>query len=76
MKILYIGHFREAGGWSNAAIDFSLALDSVGIDVVCRDIKLTNKQSEVPDRIKELEQKTIDNVDYCIQNNGRSLGSQ
>tara|TARA_R110000868_G_scaffold18531_11_gene81370 strand:+ start:5578 stop:6699 length:1122 start_codon:yes stop_codon:yes gene_type:complete len=68
MKILYIGHFREAGGWSNAAIDFSLALDSVGIDVVCRDIKLTNKQSEVPDRIKELEQKTIDNVDYCIQN--------
>ena len=68
MKVLYIGHFREAGGWSNAAIDFALALDKVGVDVVCRDIKLTDKQSELPDRIKELEQKTLDSVDCCIQN--------
>ena len=68
MKVLYIGHFREVGGWSNAAIDFALALDSVGVDVVCKDIKLTDKSSEVPNRIKELEQKTLSNIDYCIQN--------
>jgi len=68
MKVLYIGHFREAGGWSNVAIDFALALDSVGVDVVCKDIKLTDKSSEVPNRIKELEQKTLSNIDYCIQN--------
>lgn len=67
MKILYIGHYREGGGWSNAAIDYILSLDSAGVDVVCRDVKLTNSQSEIPKRILELEQKTTNNVDYCIQ---------
>ena len=57
MKILYIGHYKEGSGWSNAAINNILALDSIGIDVVCRNIKLTNSENEVPERIKELEQK-------------------
>ena len=67
MKVLYIGHYKEGTGWSNAAINYILALDSIGVDVVCRNIKLTNNQVAIPHRILELEHKTIKNVDYCIQ---------
>ena len=34
MKVLYLGHYKEGTGWSQAAIDYILAMDSVGIDVV------------------------------------------
>lgn len=67
MKILYIGHYKENSGWSNAAINNILALDSIGLDVVCRDIKLTNKQAKVPEKILELESKDLNDIDYCIQ---------
>lgn len=68
MKILYIGHYREGGGWSNAALDYIQALDSIGLDVVCRNISLTGTQAPVPNRILELENKSLQGVDYCIQN--------
>lgn len=67
MKILYIGHYKENSGWSKAAIDYILALDSVGIDIVCRNIKLTNVKANIPNKIEELEQKDLSNIDYCIQ---------
>ena len=51
MKILYLGHYKEGTGWSKAAIDYIMALDSVGVDVVCRNIKLTDRTGEVPDRV-------------------------
>ena len=68
MKILYIGHYKEGGGWANAAINTILALDSAGIDVVCRNVKLTDTNVELPARIIELEKKSLQDVDYCIQN--------
>lgn len=67
MKILYIGHYKESSGWSKAAIDLILAMDSVGIDVTCRNIKLTSKSAEIPNRILELEKKPLKNIDICIQ---------
>ena len=67
MKILYIAHFEEGSGWSQAAIDYVLALDSIGIDIVCRNIKLTPQQNFIPERIKELLSKPLSNIDYCIQ---------
>jgi glycosyltransferase involved in cell wall biosynthesis len=67
MKILYIGHYKENSGWSKATTNLILAMDSVGIDVVCRNIKLTSKVAEIPARILELEQKTLDGVGICIQ---------
>jgi glycosyltransferase involved in cell wall biosynthesis len=67
MKVLYIGHYKEKSGWSNAAINAIRALNTVGVDVVCRDIKLTNSQIDAPDDIKYLETKDLQNVDYCIQ---------
>jgi glycosyltransferase involved in cell wall biosynthesis len=67
MKVLYIGHYKEGTGWSKAAIDLIHAIDSAGIDIVCRDVKLTPRLSDIPEKIKELESKKIDNIDFCIQ---------
>ena len=46
MKVLYIGHYKEFGGWSQAAIDNILALDKIGVDVVCRNVTLTQDRKE------------------------------
>tara|TARA_Y100000356_G_scaffold108495_1_gene94854 strand:+ start:502 stop:744 length:243 start_codon:yes stop_codon:yes gene_type:complete len=48
MKVLYFGHYKEGTGWAQAAIDYILALDSVGVDVVCRNINLTGVEHQVP----------------------------
>lgn len=67
MKILYIAHYKEGSGWSRAALDYILALDQNGFDVVCRNIQLTNNEHSVPERIYELESKSLDGVDVCLQ---------
>lgn len=67
MKVLYIGHYKEGSGWSKAALDLIRAIDSAGIDVVCRNIKLTSKSSNLDDKVKSFENKTLDNIDICIQ---------
>ena len=67
MKVLYIGHYKEFGGWGQAATDYILALDSVGVDVVCRNVTLTRDKQDVNSRILELEEKSSDGCDICIQ---------
>lgn len=67
MKILYVAHYKENSGWSQAAIDYVTALDQNGFDVVCRNIKLTSVDAKVPERILELESKPLTNIDFCIQ---------
>jgi len=67
VKVLYIGHYKESSGWSRAATDLIMAMDSVGIDIVCRNIKLTSKIGDIPNRILELEKKSISDVKVCIQ---------
>ncbi len=68
MKVLYIAHYTERGGWARAAIDQILALDSVGVDVVCRPAMLTKVCNDnIPQRIMELQEKNLDNVTHCIQ---------
>jgi len=67
MKVLYIGHYREGSGWGQAAIDYILAMDSVGIDVVPRAVKLNQRQLQLPERILELESKESLGCDVCIQ---------
>ena len=66
MKVLYIGHYKEFGGWAQAATDYILALDSVGVDVVCRNVTLT-QDKPISGRLKELEQKDTQDCDYCVQ---------
>ena len=67
MKILYIGHFREGAGWTKAAINNVLALSTQDVDIVCRDIKLTDNATEVPDLIKKYEENNLQDIDVCIQ---------
>src|SRR5690606_10736656 len=67
MKLLYLGHFRENSGWSKAALDLALACDSVGIDIVCRSIKINNVKPDLPEKFLELESKSLDGVTHCIQ---------
>ena len=68
MKILFIGAYRDGTGWGQAAIDYILAMDHVGLDVVCRPIKLNDNNYEIPQRIIELEQKPLKGANICIQN--------
>tara|TARA_Y100001938_G_scaffold122034_1_gene170111 strand:+ start:2939 stop:4060 length:1122 start_codon:yes stop_codon:yes gene_type:complete len=67
MKVLYFGHYKEGTGWAQAAIDYILALDSIGVDVVCRNINLTGVEHQVPKRILELESKSTEGAEFCIQ---------
>jgi len=66
MKVLYIGHYREFGGWAEAAKGYMLALDSAGIDVVCRNVTLTQDRP-ISEELKKFEDKDTDNCDICIQ---------
>lgn len=67
MKVLYIGHYREGSGWSQAAIDYILSLDAAGVDVVCRPVKLNNARPTLPERILELEKRDLSDVTDVIQ---------
>jgi glycosyltransferase involved in cell wall biosynthesis len=67
MKVLYIGHYKENSGWSKAAINNIEAMSKTSMDVVCRDIKLTSTKPVVSDSILELEKKSLEDVDCCIQ---------
>ena len=67
MKVLYIGHYKEFGGWGQAATDYILALDQVGVDVVCRNVTLTRDRPDVDPRILKLEQKSAEGCTVCIQ---------
>jgi glycosyltransferase involved in cell wall biosynthesis len=67
MKILYIGHYKEGTGWSKAATDLILSMQTSGLDVVCRNIKLTGSKPTVDKRLLMLEQKPLKDIDICIQ---------
>lgn len=67
MKVLYLGVYRDGSGWSHAALDYILAMDSVGLDVVPRCIKFNNLAPELPERILELESKSPVGADIFIQ---------
>lgn len=67
MKVLWIGNPLDGTGWSQACINYVLSLDSVGVDVVLRSIKLNNNTVKVPQRIKELLAKDSKGCDICVQ---------
>ena len=71
IKCLYIGVFKDGTGWGNAAQNYILALDKVGIDVVPRSVKLSQTSDDIvphiPKRILELEENDESGCDVCIQ---------
>lgn len=67
MKILYISHHKEGTGWGQAAIDYIMAMDAAGLDVVPRAVKINRRSPNIPKRILQLEQKSSKGCDVCIQ---------
>jgi len=69
MKVLYLGVWKDGTGWGNAAQNYILALDSMGIDVVPRSISLSEPADsvDIPQRILELEENDETGCDICIQ---------
>lgn len=66
-RVLYLSNFHEESGYSQAARDYILAMDRVDIDVVPRRLRITGRDGEVPERIKELEAKSTAGCDTVIQ---------
>lgn len=68
MKVLYISYISTGSGWSKAAANNIRALQSVGIDVVYRDIRYSHKGLvDLDEDIIECEKKDLNNIDVCIQ---------
>ena len=67
MKILYIGNYKDGTGWANACMNNILALDSAGVDVVPRAITFEQQQRGCATRVKQLEKKSTEGCDICIQ---------
>lgn len=67
MKVLYIGNYRDGSGWGNAAIEYILALDASGVDIVPRFVKLNKLDAQIPTRLTELENKDTNNCNVVIQ---------
>lgn len=66
MKVLYIGYYKETGDWARQTINNIKALDRAGVDVVCRNVRLSSN-SDRPSEVDYLEDKPIGDADYCIQ---------
>ena len=66
MRTLFIGHYKEGSGWSQATANAILAANTA-IDVVCRNIKLTDYKPKLHPVIMQLENKPLQDVDICIQ---------
>lgn len=67
MKVLFLGHYLDGTGYAHASLDTILALDKVGVDVVCRPVKLNGFRGPVPQRIEELENKNTLGVTHVVQ---------
>ena len=67
MKVLYIGVYRDGSGYGQAAEDYILALDSVGVDVVCRPLKLNSLDHKPHQRVLDLEAKSSRDCNIVIQ---------
>jgi len=68
MKIAYLSVYRDSTGYANQAVNNMLAMDSVGLDVVARSIRLSNNTNEaLSNRVRHLEDKQTDGVDVVIQ---------
>lgn len=68
MKIAYISTYRDNTIAGRAAMQYILACEAAGLDVVCRPVSLgAIPQDQEPCPVAHLEQKDVQNVDVIIQ---------
>lgn len=65
MKVLYVGYYKEFSDWGKVTVNNILALDSAGVDVVCRPITFSVNQTPVS--IQKFEEASLEGCDVCIQ---------
>jgi len=68
-KLIYISPYKDGTGYSHAAIDNILCLDSIGINIVCRPIRMSEPKFRETSIIKHLEKKDLKNISHLIQLN-------
>lgn len=66
-KVVYLAPVADGTGYSSAANNTILGLDAAGVDVAVRRIKLASQIVEPVDRIRELENNSIDGATHVIQ---------
>ena len=66
MKIAYVGHFLDSGGYCTAAINYIESLEKAGLEVVAIPFCLTKKTLEMSDIIKKSYNRKLSNVDLVI----------
>lgn len=67
MKLLNLSVYRDGTGFARSSIDHILAMDSVGIDIALRPIRLSGINAKIPNRLIELEKKDLNNVTHVLQ---------
>lgn len=68
MKIAYLGVYKDGSGYSQASLDYLLAMDSVGLEVQPVTLHLNGVNNQrLPKRFFELEKKKLTQVDVVIQ---------
>lgn len=68
VKVLYVGVYRDGpNGWAEQARQYILAMDSVGIEVVPRAVRLNQGNFTLPKRIEELEERSAAGCTHIIQ---------
>lgn len=67
-KVLFIGPFYDGTGYANSAINTALAIQKSGIEIACRNIKLTGQTVAPPQQIEQLLQVKMENPTHVIQN--------
>lgn len=66
MKIAYIGHFLDGGGYSTAAIDYIESLEKAGLEVVAIPFCLSKKTIKMSTCIEKSYNRKMDGVDIVI----------
>ena len=67
MNVLYVGNYRDGTGYGQAAEDYILSLDSVGVNVVCKPLMFNNNKHIPHKRIIEIEKRSYANYDIVVQ---------
>lgn len=67
MKVLWVGNYHDGTGWARASLDYALALDAAGADVVLRPLRLNRHQGRLPERALELESRPSAGCDAVVQ---------
>ena len=67
MKVACVSVYSDGTGYTHAATRQALALDAVGVDVVCRSVHLASHTVPISDKMEELHQKDLNGVDAAIQ---------